>query len=330
MLTGWMGALQAQDYAMAKWALGVRLPGSTDSDVETALSNGEILRTHLLRPTWHFVSADDIGWLLALTAPQIKTRLKTRHQGLELSEAVFSQSNALVVKALQGGKHLTRADLITEFGKANIATDENRASHLLMWAELEGIICSGPLKKGLPVYSLLEETVPLRRSLPRDEALSLLAGKYFISRGPATLQDFVWWSGLSVSAAKRALEMVKADFASETVAGQTCWFAPTSSAAGPTEAYLLPAFDEFIISYADRSASLPPQNFHKAVSNNGIFRPMLVINGQIAGLWKRTIKKDVVSVETEFFEQTDPVSASLVENACLPFGAFLGKHPQTK
>jgi hypothetical protein len=331
-IVGWMGAMQAQDYAMAKWAIGVRLPNSTDQAIETAINNGEIIRTHLLRPTWHLVSADDIYWMLELTAPQIKASLKSRHKELELSEAVFTKSNTIIEKALRSGKHLVREELLAKLGKAKIATDENRASHLLLRAELDGIVCSGATKAGKQTYTLLEERFPKAKPLTKDEALAKLAKKYFTSHCPATSQDFVWWSGLSVGEAKHALEMVKSDFVSETIDAQTYWITNAFSIpkAGKEFVYLLPAYDEFIISYKDRSASLPLENHNKTVSNNGIFRPTIVINGQVTGMWKRTIKKDNVIVETEFFKQANKTTKSLIEKAAIRFGYFLEKKTEIK
>ena len=163
-LVGWMGALQAQDYAMSKWALGVRLPGAILQDIETAIDAGDILRTHVLRPTWHLVSASDIYWMLALSAPQIKSSLKSRHLQLGLSETVLKQSSTLIEKALSGGKHLTREELLAEFKNAKMATDDNRASHLLLMAELDGLICSGAAKAGKPTYALLAEQSSAKRA----------------------------------------------------------------------------------------------------------------------------------------------------------------------
>ena len=177
----WMGAMQAQDYAMAKWAVGVRLPDSTDTVIESAIDKGEIIRTHVLRPTWHFVSSGDIYWMLALTAPHIKASLKSRHKELELTETIISKSHTIIEKALAGGKHATREELITKFEKADIATDNNRASHIFLRAELDGIICSGATKNKKQTYALLEERVPKTKSLNRDEALTALAEKYFSS-----------------------------------------------------------------------------------------------------------------------------------------------------
>jgi hypothetical protein len=219
-IVGWMGAMQAQDYAMAKWAIGLRLPKSTDQAIETAVNDGEILRTHLLRPTWHFVSADDIYWMLELTAPKIKESMRSRHKQLGLTDAIFTKSNSIIEKALRGGKHLTREELLVEIGNAKIVLDGNRASHLLTRAELDGIVCSGATKNGKQTYALLEEWVQKAKPLDKEEALVKLAKIYFSSRCPATFQDFVWWSGLPINAARYALEMVKSDFISEAIQKQ--------------------------------------------------------------------------------------------------------------
>jgi hypothetical protein len=324
-LVDWMGAMQAQDYAMAKWAIGARLPNSTDQEVETAINNGDIIRTHLLLPTWHFVTAGDIYWMLELTAPQIKTSLKSRQKQLELSEATLAKSNEVIEKALSGGKSLIREEIIAELEKAKIATNENRASHLLLCAELEGIICSGAIKRGKQTYALLEERVPQKKHLTKEEALASLAKRYFTSRCPATLQDFIWWSGLSAKDAKHALEMVKSDFIPETIDSQTYWLANSFSLpkTDNRSVYLLPAFDEFIISYKNRSAVLPFGNQNKAISDNGIFRPMIVVNGQITGIWKRTLKKDKVIVATECFQKLDKATTGLIGKASLQYERFV-------
>jgi len=228
---------------------------------------------------------------------------------------------------LRGGKHLTREELIAELEKAQIATNDNRASHLLLRAELDGIVCSGATKGKKQTYALLEERVPKTQPLTKEEALVNLARKYFTSHCPATIQDFVWWSGLSVSDTKYALEMVKLDFISETIDSQTYWFSNSLSIPKSDQefVYLLPAFDEFIISYKDRSASLPFENHNRTVSNNGIFRPVIVVNGQVIGIWKRTTKKDKVIVETELFKQPDKTIKGLIEKASIQFGYFLEK-----
>lgn len=329
-VVGWMGAMQAQDFAMAKWAVGIRLPHSTERSIEAALDSGEIIRTHLLRPTWHLVSAQDLTWMLALTAPQIKATLKSRQQGLGLSETVLAKSNTVLRQALGTGKHLTRQELVNELEKNQIVTDENRASHLLMCAELEGLICSGANQGKHPTYALLEERVAPTQALNRETALAKLARQYFVSHGPATLSDFIWWSGLSTREARQALEMVKADFVSETIGAERYWFPNATIHPEPTEKMVqfLPAFDEFIISYTDRSAVLPAENQAKAISSNGIFRPVIVVNGQVAGLWKRTLKKAKVIVEAEFFKRPDSTLLGPIEKAAERYGHFLEKETE--
>ena len=327
-LVGWMGALQAQDYAMSKWAVGMRLPSALLQDIETAIDAGDILRTHVLRPTWHLVSASDIYWMLALTAPQIKSSLKLRYLQLGLSETVLKQSSTLIEKALSGGKHLTREELLTEFKNAKMATDDNRASHLLLMAELDGLICSGAAKAGKPTYALLAERVPQSIPMTKEEALATLAKKYFSSRSPATLQDFVWWSGLSAGSAKMAAEMVESDFVYETIDSQTYWCTKSNSIPRPGKGFisLLPAYDEFIISYRNRQAALPFENFNRVVSSNGIFRPTLIVNGQVMGIWKRTILKDKVRVEIEFFASPHQKTLDGIEKESVQYGKFLGKN----
>ncbi len=326
-VTSWMGGMQAQDYGMAKWAIGLRLQNFTDKQVETAIDNGEIIRIHVLRPTWHFISADDVYWMLELTSPHIKATIKSRHTQLGLSESILSKSNRIIENALRGGKQLTREELVLELGRAKILLTENRASHLFVWAELEGIVCSGATKGGKQTYAMLDERVPKRKSWTHEEALANLARKYFSSHGPATLSDFVWWSGLSVHEARHALESAGSELELEEINGQTYWFKQISSfpKVDPEDVYLLPAYDEFLIGYADRSAVLHDKDFKKTVSNNGIFRPTIVVNGQIVGIWKRAIKKEKVIVETEYFNRIGTPIRYKIEKALLHYGDYLGK-----
>ena len=289
-IVAWMGAMQAQDYAMVKWAVGVRLPNSTEKMIEDALNKGEIIRTHVLRPTWHIVSADDLRWMLALTAPHIKAGMKSRQKQLGLTDTILAKSRKVIEKTLRDGNHSTREELIAVLNKAKINTDENRASHIFVAAELEGLICSGAEKNGKPTFSLLDEWVPATQPLGRDEALASLAKRYFTSHGPATLEDFNWWSGLSLGKSRRALEMVQHELSSEMVDEKTYWFADGGFKTKKSK-FLLPAFDEFIISYKDRSATLTFEDHKQAVSNNGMFHPTIVVNGETVGVWKRTIKK---------------------------------------
>jgi len=326
-IVGWMVAMQAQDFAMAKWAVGVRLLNATNAKVETALNKGEIIRTHVMRPTWHFVAADDIYWLLDLSASKIKSAMKARDKELELTEAIFTRSNNILEGILSGGVHLTREELAEALNNSNITTDNNRLSHILMHAELDGIVCSGKVNGNKQTYALLCERVPHKKILSRDESLAELAKRYFTSHGPATLQDFIWWSGLSITEARKGLESIQSDFVSEVIGSARYWFKDSFPIIRKEEEtiYLLPAFDEFLISYKDRSASLALIHHKKAVSDNGIFRPVIIMNGQVTGLWKRTIKKDEVMIEPTAFLPGSKSARLLLELASVTFGHFLGK-----
>jgi hypothetical protein len=328
----WMGAMQAQDYAMAKWAIGIRLLNPSDKKIEKAVDDGDILRTHLMRPTWHFVSADDIYWILELTVQRVRASTKSRDRNLELTEAILNKTGRIIEKTLLEKIHVTREELAAEIHKAKIATDNNRMSHILLNAELNGIICSGRSKNGKLTYALLNERVPEKKVLTRDESLAELAKRYFTSHGPATLKDFTWWSGLSVADAKNGLESVKENFFFDTIGDEKYVMPQSFSGKNPEKAllFLLPAYDEFLISYRDRSASLQRINFKRAVSSNGIFYPLIVVNGQVKGLWKRLAKGDKIIIEAEFFLRAGKSDKNLLETEVHRFGEFLNKQTEMK
>jgi hypothetical protein len=329
-VVSWMGAMQAQDYPMAKWAVGLRMKGSTDKSIQTSLDKGEILRIHLLRPTWHFVSSDDIYWMLQLSARKIKSSLKTRHRELELSETVHIKTRTIIERMLTGGASLTRDELAIEFLKAGIRTDENRLSHILFRAEMDGLICSGPMKEKKLSYSLLEERVPEKRELSKEEALAELAKRYYQSRYPATIQDFIWWSNLSLSEARKATELVKLLFIVES-AGSAEYLLPNSfsgSLKKNNSVHLLPAFDEFLIGYRDRSSSLSMIHNKKTITNNGIFYPTIVVNGQVSGVWKRNVKGNKAVIQTDLFISPDKLINKMVEKEADLYGQFLEKETE--
>lgn len=328
-LTRWMGAIQAQDYNQAKWAIGIRMPHLTEVQIEDAFNKGEIIRTHLMRPTWHFVSADDIYWMLELTSPQIKSVLNSRHRELGITELLVNKSYLVIEEAINSSEQqaLTREELLTKLDQAGIPTDLQRASHFMLRAEIDGIICSGPLKGNKQTYALLSKRVARKITMTKEEALTKLAHSYFLSHGPATLPDFIWWSGLPAQSARQALESIKNDFQSVRLATETYWFSKAAMLDGKPSGsvYLLPAYDEFLISYKDRSASITAEDHKKAISSNGIFRPVVLVNGQISGLWKKEVKKDRIIIRTEYFRPHNPTEEQLITGAAGTFGNFAGK-----
>lgn len=223
-LVSWMGAVQAQDYAMVKWAVGMRLASATVRTVEEALQKGEILRTHVMRPTWHLVAAEDIRWMLKLSARRIKAANEAYAKGREeISEELYSKSNRALETILAGKKRLTRLEIAEQFRHSGLAADNYHMTRFMVRAEVEGIVCGGESKGGKHAYMLLEECVPPVPDITKDEALARLARNYFRSHTPATLQDFVWWSGLSVTEAKQGIYLIGSELTEEQWKGQT-WY----------------------------------------------------------------------------------------------------------
>src|SRR6266700_1626114 len=325
-LVEWLGAVQAQDFAAAKWALGLRLPGVTDDDIEQAFTDGTILRTHVMRPTWHFVSPADIRWLLALTAPRVLAASAYYNRKLELDDAVFRSTNAVLTNALQGGKQLTRDELASALRQAGIVTQgEQRVTYIVMRAELDGIICSGARRGKQYTYALLAERAPQARILDRDEALAELTMRYFMSHGPATVQDFVWWSGLTVIDAKAGLEMVKPQLVHEVVDGQTYWFSPSTPLVQDLSqaAYLLPNYDEYTVGYTDRSAIFDVLHTNKLDPRGGLLANAMVLDGQVIGTWRRTFKKNTVVIEVNTFVPLSNTETRAFAASANRYGAFL-------
>ena len=329
-VVAWLGAMQGQEYAMAKWGVTQRMKETTESEIEQAFTEGKILRTHLLRPTWHLTTPADIRWVLALTGPRVQAVNAYMYRKLEMDNAFFKRSNAALTKALQGGKQLTRVELAAALQRTGIDTaGELRMGYILMRAELEGIICSGARRGKQFTYMLLEERVPQVKKLDREEALVELVRRYFTSRGPATLKDFVTWSGLTTADVKKGIEMLKPKLEHELIDSQTYWFAElTSPKIGSSKAaHLLPIYDEYVMGYKDRSAMLGALEKEKLNANNIAFDNLIVIDAMLVGSWKRTLSKNEVLVETNFNVPLTKSEQRAVEAAVEGYGKFLGLSP---
>lgn len=324
-VVAWLGAVQAQDYAGAKWAIGLRSQGVTDADVEQAFTDGKILRTHVLRPTWHFVTPEDIRWLLKLTAPRVHAFNAYQYRQLELNDAIFKRSHNVLIKTFQGGKQLTRSELATALEKAGISAKGSRLAHVIMHAELEGIICSGARRGKQFTYALLEERAPNAKSLDKDEALTELVKRYFSSHGPATIQDFVWWSGLTVTETKVGLENAKSHLIQETIEGQTYWFSPNINSSTSSKIHLLPWLDEFLVAYKDRSAVLESVNAKRVNAGGGMLNPTMISNGQVVGTWKSLLKKDTAILHLTPFRPLEETQKHSLAATVERYGVFLDK-----
>ena len=319
--------MQAQDFAAAKWALGQRAHGLTDAAIEQSFNAGEILRTHILRPTWHFVLPADIRWMLMLTSPRVHAFNASYYRKFGLDAETFLRSSAVLEQALQGGNALTRLELEAAQQDGGIQTDDLRATLLVMRAELDGLLCSGPRRGKQFTYMLLEERVPPAPARTREEALVELTLRYFASHGPATLADFVWWSGLSASDARSGIETVKSQLAREMLTGQNYWFnGSTPTKSDPSQRVdLLPNFDEYTVAYADRSAiSIHADLTTLDPRSQGLLNYIVLLNGQFAGHWKRTIKKNEVMIALQPFAPLSESQQQAASDAVDAYGTFLG------
>ena len=322
-----LGAIQAQDFLGALWAIGLRLPQATEAGVKQAVADRTIIRTWPMRGTLHFVAAADVRWMLELLAPRIVASSAGRYRQLELNTAIFLRGEKVLIKALQGGVALTRDQMYEQLERSRISTAGQRGIHILSRLAQEGLICLGAQAGKQPTFVLLDEWVPRARKLARDEALAELARRYFTSRGPAALHDFAWWSGLKVSDAKAGLEMVSSLLVQETLGGSVYWMLQDQLAtpAATAEVNLLPSFDEYLLAYRDRSASLDPRDAPKIVpGKGGMYLPTIVTNGRVQGTWRRTLKKNAVVINTNLFTSPKTRKTPALAGAAERYSRFLG------
>jgi hypothetical protein len=303
-MVAWHGAMQAQDFAGAKWSLGLRLRPTSDAAIEKAFNEGLILRTHVLRPTWHFVAPEDIRRLLALTAPRVHQVNAGMYRQVGTDSATLTRSVDILAKALQGGEQLTRDELRDVLLKEGIAASGGlRMAYFMMNAELDGIICSGPRRGKQFTYMLLDERAPQAKMLDREDTLAELTRRYFQSHGPATAHDFARWSSLTLADTRAGLEAVGGELHQEEIEGQTYWFASDAQPPRdpPPTAYLLSIYDEYTIGYKDRSAIVTVEDGERLIAMGNALQNVIVLDGQIVGTWRRTISKKQVAVELNPF-----------------------------
>ena len=323
------GAMQAQDYGPAKWSLGQRVKGLTDEDLDRALNEGAILRTHALRPTWHFVLPEDIRWVLEITSPRIHVKNSTAYTQLDIDGKLGARSNRLIERALRGGNHLTRKELQSVLLKGGIETDSRRLGYLTAYAELEAVICSGALTGKRHTYALLEERAPRALELSTDDALMELTRRYFASHGPATIKDFAWWSSLKVSDIKRGLEMVGSEITSADVGGRTYWY-PSRGRKPLLESpvvHLLQAYDEYIVAFPETKGLLNLRGIARSLADRTLYLGVVMLDGQIAGHWKRTVAKGSVRFDIALYRQFKGKQKEGLEREVEEHGKFLGLAP---
>ena len=324
-VVAWQGAVQAQEYPAARWGLAVRMEhGATDKEIERAVDEGRILRTHVMRPTWHFVTPGDIRWMLDLTAPRVRQKMAIYARNTSLDATTVSRSLDVFERALGDGQHLIRAELGERLTRAGISAKGVRLALLTMFAELEGLICSGPYRAKQLTYASLAERAPNARVLPRDEALAELTLRYFRSHGPATIRDFVWWSGLTTADAKRGLEMARATL--ETINGLDYASVERRVRAGtrPLPIQLLPVYDEYLVAYRDREA-VPHVWMRPSAGKPVSFQHAIIAAGQVVGTWRTRPAGGGVGIEVALLRRLSASERQRLSDAVTEYGRFLGR-----
>jgi hypothetical protein len=318
-------AVQAQDFAGAKWAVGMRLPSATDVEVERAFNEGALLRTHALRPTWHFMVPEDIRWLLGLTGGRVHGANGPMYARLNLQATTFDRAQTALTLALRGGRNLTRGELGDVLRQAGVAAEPGqRLAYLMMHAELDGVICSGPRRGKQFTYALLDERAPDGRRAAGPEALVEFARRYFVTRGPATVQDFAKWSGLTVAEARQGLDGARGELRHASFEGGTYWFAPGAAPrrVRTPSARLISVYDEYISGYADRRAIVSERDGARLVGQGNALTSVVLIDGRILGTWKRVLQRDTVVLRITLFRRLRPGEHEMLIEAGDRYGRF--------
>ena len=324
----WMLGMQAQDFPGAKWSVGLRTVGATEADVEAACDAGEIVRSWPLRGTLHVVAADDLGWLLDLTAPRALASVAARRAALGIADADVERAAAAAVDALAGRRTMARDALLATFDAAGVSIQGQRGYHLLWYLAQTGTLVLGASDGRGQTFALFSDWVTTPRRLDRDEALGELAVRYYRSHGPATVRDLVRWSGLTVRDVRRGLAVAGRTLTSLEIDGATYHLAPETLELAPStiRVHLLPGFDEYLLGYADRTAALASEHADAIVpGGNGVFKPTIVVDGEVVGTWRRTMANREVVVTASTFGDLSADALEGLADAARTYGAFVGR-----
>jgi hypothetical protein len=326
-VVGWFGAVQAQDYPGAKWALRLRAPGLTDARLDAALADGTIVRTHGPRPTWHFIARADIRWVLTAVAPRVQLRSRTMYRTYEIDARLMTRARRVVEATLGGGRFATRTAIGKALAAKGIDASGVRLGLIMFVLELDQVVCSGPRMGKQFTYALFDERVPDGGRLSPEDARTALAGRYVASHGPVTIRDFVWWSGLTVGEARKALEAVSPALQQETIGGDTHWSTRSQPPAGrtpPSPVYLMPNYDEYFIAYRDRGPITPLAGPRALQEPLDAYAHLLCVDGRFGGVWKRTIGRKGVAIELRPLRPLSRTHRGAAAVAAEEHAAFLG------
>jgi len=324
-------AVQAQDFSAALWAIGARTPGTTVDDVLAAFEDGSIVRSWPMRGTLHVVAAADLGWMMRLGAPRVRSTIAARHRQLGLDSDTFSRSRALTESMLVGHRRATRDELMAAHESAGIATTGQRGPHLVMELAMSEVVCWGPPAGKQQALVLTEEWIRTPNVLEPDEALGAFVLRYLEGHGPATLADFTWWSKLTVAQAKRGIAVAGDRVVETSVDGVVRWSTTEGAEAAerldrPRQAVLaLPGFDELLLGYRDRGLVLDPRHADLIVpGGNGIFLPLITVDGRIVGTWRRRVTASGVTITPAPFRPLPQRLRAGFRRASAEYGRFLG------
>lgn len=322
--------MQGQDYGPAKWSIGQRALGLVDADVDEALAVGSIVRTHVLRPTWHLVAREDLRWLLALTGPRVRLRNQRRYDELGLGTRILARSERIVASGLEGGQRMTRGELETLLAGAGIDPSGQRLAYLLMHCELQAVVCSGGLRGKQHTFALVDELVPPEhRGFDREEATLELVRRYLASHGPATARDLAWWSSLKIADLDRALQALGDDMRSRSIDGLTFWMSAgePDRVPRPRGVHLLHAYDELLVGY-QRSRFFGDPRGPRALAawkDRTLPNGVITLNGRVAGMWRRTIGPRAARIEVYPYEGLEAAVLRGLEAAASRLGRFVGR-----
>jgi hypothetical protein len=329
-VVGWLGAMQAQEFQVAKWSVAQRANGVDAAAMDRAFDEGTILRSHFLRPTWHFARARDIRWLLTATAPRVQALNAHYNRQHGIDEELAKRSNAVLAKALNGGKSLTRKELAPILGRAGVVASGPQLAYIIMRAELDAIVVSGPMRGKQHTYALLDERAPNAIRLDREESVAELTRRFFVSRGPATLRDLARWSSLTAAECKSGVEMVKSELEHEDIDGRTYWFGSSAPSRKPQRrprADLVQGYDEIIMSYSESRDVVAPVKSDLVVRDRRIFLHAILLDGRIVGHWRHDPPKDSAAIEWVLHHSLETAEARALDAAVDRFARFQGVTP---
>ena len=322
------GAIQGQDYGPTRWAIRQRAGGIAEADVDASLARGSIVRTHVLRPTWHLVAREDVRWLLSLTGPRVQRGLASRFRELGLDARLLQRCERAIVAELEGGRERTRAEIAAALDDAGIDRTGQRLPFMVMHCELEQVICSGGLRGNQQTYALMENRIPPAARFDRDEAVVELIDRYLSSHGPASLTDLRWWSSLTSSDLRRGLSDLGARVRAQRVDDVELW--SMADEEGPTAVRgtrLLHWYDELIVGYTQSRFLGDPRAEQVRDSWRDRTRPrgVIVSGGRVTGHWRRSIDARSVHVEARVYEEPTRGESRALKAEAEELAGFLGK-----